>query len=88
MKSQKSSSGTAVTVKFTAVELRVLTALAGDQLFRREFIDPKMPGHRADPEGLRIGKHLVERLRKMTERPSVVLLARIHERPLEKTRGT
>lgn len=78
MKSQKSNSGTAVSVKFTAVELRLLTALAADQLFRREFIDPKMPGHRADPEGLRIGKHLVERLRKMTERPSVVLLAQIH----------
>jgi hypothetical protein len=67
---------TTVTVKLTAIELSLLTALASDQLFRREFIDPKMPGHRADPEGLRIGKNLVERLKGMTERPRVVLLSR------------
>jgi hypothetical protein len=59
---------TAVTVKLTAIELRLLTALASDQLFRREFIDPKMPGYKADPEELKIGKKLVERLRGMTDR--------------------
>ena len=59
---------TAVTVKLTPAELRLLTALASDQLFRREFIDPKMPGHHSDPEELRIGKKLVERLRGITER--------------------
>ena len=65
----------AVTVKLTPLELRLLTGLASDQLFRREFIDPKMPGHRPDPEGLRIGKKLVERLKAMTERPRTVLLS-------------
>jgi hypothetical protein len=64
---------TAVTVKLTTIELRLLTALASDQLFRREFIDPKMPGHRPDPEGLRIGKKLVERLKAMTEGPKAIL---------------
>ena len=88
MKSQKSNSGTAFAVKFTPVELRLLTALAGDQLFRREFIDPKMPGHRADPEGLRIGKELVERLRRMTERPSLAFLRVFTARPGEKTPRT
>jgi hypothetical protein len=62
----------ALTVKFTAVELRLLTGLASDQLFRREFIDPKMPGYKSDPEELRIGKKLVERLRGMTDRPRVL----------------
>ena len=65
---------TAVTVKLTAVELRLLTALASDQLFRREFIDPKMPGYKADPEELKIGKKLVERLRGMTDRNKVLPL--------------
>jgi hypothetical protein len=65
---------TAVTVKFTAIELRLLTALASDQLFRREFIDPKMPGYKADPEELKIGKKLVERLRGMTDRGKLLPL--------------
>ena len=65
---------TAVTVKLTAIELRLLTALASDQLFRREFIDPKMPGYKADPEELKIGKKLVERLRAMTVRNRVLPL--------------
>jgi len=65
---------TAVTVKLTAIELRLLTALASDQLFRREFIDPKMPGYKADPEELKIGKKLVERLRAMTDRNRVLPL--------------
>jgi len=65
---------TAVTVKLTSIELRLLTGLASDQLFRREFIDPKMPGYKADPEELRIGKKLVERLRAMTDRAKVLPL--------------
>jgi hypothetical protein len=65
---------TAVTVKLSAIELRLLTGLASDQLFRREFIDPKMPGYKADPEELRIGKKLVERLRGMTDRAKVLPL--------------
>jgi hypothetical protein len=67
---------TAVTVKLSAIELRLLTALASDQLFRREFIDPKMPGYRADPEELRIGKKLVERLRAMTDRGKILSIPR------------
>jgi hypothetical protein len=54
---------TLITVKFTTQELELLTSLASDQLFRREFIDPKMPGYRSNPEDVSQGKKLVERLR-------------------------
>jgi hypothetical protein len=53
----------AITVKFTEQELKLLMALASDQLFRREFIDPKMPGYKFNPAELSLGKKLVERLR-------------------------
>jgi len=45
-----------------------LTNLAADQLFRREFIDPKMPGYKFNPAELSLGKKLVERLRVITDR--------------------
>jgi len=50
-------------VEFTVEELTLLAALASDQLFRREFIDPKMPGYKGDAEEVRAGKSLVARLR-------------------------
>lgn len=52
-----------ITVKLTEQELKLLMALASDQLFRREFIDPKMPGYKFNPAELSLGKKLVERLR-------------------------
>jgi len=54
-----------ITLKLTSEELDLLTTLAADQLFRREFIDPKMPGYRSDPKEIAIGKALVGRLRLM-----------------------
>jgi hypothetical protein len=54
---------TLITVKFTSRELELLASLASDQLFRREFIDPKMPGYKSDLSEVRLGKSLVERLR-------------------------
>src|SRR6516162_7735933 len=36
----------------TLEELRLLASLASDQLFRRQFIDPKMPGYKGSPEEL------------------------------------
>lgn len=56
-----------ITLKLTVEELKVLTTLASDQLFRKEFIDPKMPGYRPDFDGLKLGKALVGRLRLMTD---------------------
>lgn len=47
----------------TVDELRLLASLASDQLFRRQFIDPKMPGYKGDPEEVCRGKALVGRMR-------------------------
>ncbi|HEY6392210.1 MAG TPA: hypothetical protein VIX89_13075 [Bryobacteraceae bacterium] len=52
-----------ITLKLTAEELKLLTALAADQLFHKEFIDPRMPGHRTDRNELALGKALVGRMR-------------------------
>ena len=53
----------AIVVKFTAEELKLLIGLASDQIFRREFIDPKMPGSRTNPEEVHFAKTMIERLR-------------------------
>ena len=47
----------------TLEELRLLASLASDQLFRRQYIDPKMPGYKGSPEEVLIGKALVNRMR-------------------------
>ena len=50
-------------LKLTLEELKLLATLASDQLFRRQFIDPKMPGYRTNPAEINLGKALVARLR-------------------------
>jgi len=67
---------TLITVKLTARELALLTSLASDQLFRREFIDPKMPGYKSNPEDVSLGKKLVERLRLKADPDRRVRLAK------------
>jgi hypothetical protein len=57
-----------ITLKLTDQELGLLTSLAADQLFRREFIDPKIPGYRFNPGELNLGKKLLERMRQITDR--------------------
>jgi len=47
----------------TVEELRLLASLASDQLFRRQFIDPRMPGYKGSPEEVTLGKALVGRMR-------------------------
>ncbi len=47
----------------TLEELRLLASLASDQLFRRQFIDSKMPGYKGSPEELDLGKALVGRMK-------------------------
>ena len=47
----------------TIEELRLLASLAADQLFRRQFIDPRMPGYKGSPEEVGLGKELVERMK-------------------------
>lgn len=57
-----------VDLKFEMKELELLGTLAADQLFRREFIDSRMPGCRVSPSELKLGKELVSRLRTITDR--------------------
>jgi hypothetical protein len=52
-----------ITVKLTIKELELLTSLASDQLFRREFIDPKMPGCRINLEESGMSKVIIGHLR-------------------------
>ena len=49
--------------KLTPEELKLLVSLASDQLFRKEFIDPRMPGYKANMPEISLGKGLVTRLR-------------------------
>jgi hypothetical protein len=59
---------TSITVKFTANELELLSSLASDQLFRREFIDSRLPGNRTNAADVSLGKQLVERMRTLVEK--------------------
>ena len=44
-----------VKIEVTQQELLLVITLMSDQLFRREFIDPKMPGYKGDPAALAMG---------------------------------
>lgn len=59
-----------ITLKLTLEELRLLAALASDQLFRKQFIDPKMPGYKSNSEEMSLGKALVARLQGMVDQSS------------------
>jgi hypothetical protein len=65
-----------ISVKFTTKELELLSSLASDQLFRREFIDSRLPGYQSNPTDLSLGKKLVERLRIRTDRAKGISLPR------------
>ena len=52
-----------LTLELTAEELSALTYMASNQLFRKQFIDPKMPGFVPNHEELGLCKNLVGRLR-------------------------
>jgi hypothetical protein len=67
---------TLVTVKLSMKELALLTTLASDQLFRREFIDRRLPGCKIDGAELALGKKLVERLRLTADRAGSIALPR------------
>ncbi len=57
---------TVVNIKLTVKEIKLLADLASSQLFRREFIDPKMPGQKCDWGEINLGKELVDRLRSLS----------------------
>jgi hypothetical protein len=66
------SSMTRIIVKMTARESDLLCSLAEDQLFRREFIDMRLPGGKSNAAELSLGKTLVERLRVITDRARAI----------------
>lgn len=56
-----------IAIKFSIKELELLVTLAADQLFRREFIEPRMPGYKSNSGEISLGKVLVTRLRLLLE---------------------
>jgi len=56
-----------IKIEVSIDELLLATTLMSDQLFRREFIDPKMPGNKGNPAELAMGKALVLRLRALVK---------------------
>ena len=80
-----------ITLKLTTEELRLLATLASDQLFRKEFIDPRMPGYRSNAAEISLGKALVGRLRLMVSpakapAPGIALAPRVTLAP--RTKGS
>ena len=59
-----------IKIEVTLEELLLVSSLLSDQLFRREFIDPKMPGYKGDPAELAMGKDLVLRLKSIAREAS------------------
>jgi hypothetical protein len=59
---------TKITLKLSSKEIELLCSLASDQLFRREFIDSRLPGFKSSASDLSLGKQLVERLKVQTDR--------------------
>ena len=56
-----------ITLDFTPEELAILTTMSSDQLFRKQFIDSKMPGFKPNREELDMCKALVARLRALVD---------------------
>jgi hypothetical protein len=64
-----------LTLKVTEKELQLLSSLASDQLFRREFIDHRRPGYKSSLPDLSLGKQLVERLQLLADRVTGIPIA-------------
>jgi hypothetical protein len=56
--------------------LDLLSSLAADQLFQREFIDARFPGHKPNHADLSLGKQLIGRLRILTAKANGTPLPR------------
>lgn len=66
-----------LSIQLQPSELELLVSLASDQLFRREFIDPKMPGFKTDAGQLSKAKEIVARLRAALEGDAKRQLTRV-----------
>ena len=67
-----------INLSLSVEELSLLVSLAADQLFRRQFIDPKMPGYKGNPEDVILGKALVGRMRLMIDDKNLAHAAQAH----------
>jgi len=70
----------------TVEELRLLASLASDQLFRRQFIDPRMPGYKGSPEEVDLGKALVARMQLIIDEGNRHPTSALAQRPPSKER--
>jgi hypothetical protein len=52
-----------IDVQLTVDEIRAIVTLTEDQLFRVKFIDPHMPGHRANPDRVQAAESALHRLK-------------------------
>lgn len=57
-----------IAVKLPEAQVELLIQLASEQLFRREFVDSKRPGHKPKPEEVKMGKEVIRRLRMLLDR--------------------
>ncbi len=70
-------------LELTVEELGVLTSMASDQLFRKQFIDPKMPGFTQNRDELDLCKSLVGRLRAAVD----IERGKVEQPPAQKKRA-
>jgi hypothetical protein len=52
-------------IELSVEEMKALLELVEDQLFRMKYIDPKLPGHRSDPNRLSLANSAVSRIREV-----------------------
>jgi hypothetical protein len=76
-----------INLSITAEELKLLIGLASDQLFRRQFIDPRMPGYKSNREEVEAGKALVVRMRQLIVDGAIGGGAVLAPTPTAKQRG-
>ena len=48
-----------IKLELNSDELKALTTMADNQMFRMRFIDPKMPGHKFDPDSFRASQSVI-----------------------------
>jgi hypothetical protein len=51
-----------LSVRFSVEEAQALLEMVENQLFRMKFIDSKLPGHRIDPDKVRVSTSAVANL--------------------------
>lgn len=74
-----------INFRVTVEELSLLASLASDQLFRRQYIDPKMPSYKGRPGEVELGKALVGRMRLLIDDGTRHITSALALKPLSKS---